>query len=251
MIPLFSSHYSPFKSILTLEEPVDIDDTKPISIFSIAKKYNLKEVFLADTKFAGFPQAYKNSKKCNIDLRFGFIVNVCRDLEDKSEENLKTEHKVIIWMLNSAGYEDLIKIYSKASIDGFYYKPRIDLPTLNQMWSKNLLLSIAPYDNFINNNCLKNNNCIVEWQSIEPILMYAEDMDLTFDSLLSKAIKEYASSYNFQILRVHPIYYFNYNCFKAYAAYRCIGNGTKYEKPNLDYFCSHEFCFESYLNKNK
>jgi sulfur relay (sulfurtransferase) DsrF/TusC family protein len=52
IIGLFSSHFSLGKSTLTLDKPEEIQDNKPISIFSIAKKYELKDIYLVENNFS-------------------------------------------------------------------------------------------------------------------------------------------------------------------------------------------------------
>ena len=48
MIPLFTSHYSIGKSILTLDHPDKQTEGGSTSVFSIAQKNNLKEIFLVE-----------------------------------------------------------------------------------------------------------------------------------------------------------------------------------------------------------
>ena len=43
-IPLFKSHYSLGKSILTLEKPEDVDPTGPDSIIQICQDYKIKNL---------------------------------------------------------------------------------------------------------------------------------------------------------------------------------------------------------------
>ncbi|MDO7613404.1 MAG: hypothetical protein MUQ75_04130, partial [Crocinitomicaceae bacterium] len=73
MLPLFKSHYSIGKSILTLDEPsetLDIDDGAT-SIFSLCQSKDLKEVCLVEDSPAGFLQARKASMSHDIHLVFG------------------------------------------------------------------------------------------------------------------------------------------------------------------------------------
>ena len=96
VIPLFKSHYSVGKSILTLEKAAEITDSSPISIFSIAKTHNLKEITLVEDSISGFIQAYSYAKDMGIKLIFGLRVTIIEDITDKSEASLKKESKIII-----------------------------------------------------------------------------------------------------------------------------------------------------------
>ncbi len=248
IIPLFSSHYSIGKSILTLEKPEGINVNKPISIIDICKTHELKELYLVETNMSGFIESYKNCKDNDISLRFGLKLIVCADLNDKSEASLNTESKVIIWTRNSAGYKDLIKIYSKAATDGFYYDPRIDWSHLNSMITDNLLVSIPSYSSFLHNNFLKGSQCIPEFTSFKPNVMIS-DCGLPFDSLIKKAHTEYAQNNNLDLLKTHPIYFYSNEHFDAYKVFRTIHKRSTWNNPKIDHFSSTFFNFEEFCNK--
>ena len=74
MIPIFTSEYSIGKSILSLEDDKELDESKLVSIVSIAKKHELKDVYLVDESMSGFVKAYQNLSKHGINLRFGYKV---------------------------------------------------------------------------------------------------------------------------------------------------------------------------------
>lgn len=248
ILGIFTSHYSIGKSILTLDEPAEINTNKPVSIFSILKKYEIQNLYLVENTFSGFIEAYKNSKDNNINLRFGIKLIVCDDMNDKSENSRNTESKIIIWMKNSEGYKDLIKIYTKAATEGSYYKPRISWPILNEMITKNLSLSIPAHSSFLHNNILKGHQCIPIFNKTKPNIMVA-DMNLPFDYIIQQAHLEYAKNNKLEINEVHPIYYYNNENFKAYNVFQCIQNRSTYDKPQIDHLASKNFSFEKYMEK--
>jgi len=53
---------------------------------------------------------------------------VIRQAED--ELGIRDRWHMTVWALDAAGYQNLCRLSSKAWIEGFYYKPRIDLKTL-------------------------------------------------------------------------------------------------------------------------
>lgn len=65
----------------------------------------------------------------------------CSDLNKKTSENKEYNHLVLL-AKNEEGYKNLMKLNSKAFIDGFYYKPRIDLNYLEKH-SKGLICMSA------------------------------------------------------------------------------------------------------------
>ena len=62
VLPLFKSHYSIGRSILTLEDEPQAE-SYPDSIINIVKDNSLKELFLVEDNMTSFLQAYTNCKK--------------------------------------------------------------------------------------------------------------------------------------------------------------------------------------------
>ena len=69
MIPLFKSHYSLGRSILTLEDKDEKDDY-PDSIIQICKENKMKELYLVEDNMSSFLEAYSNCRKNNIKLNY-------------------------------------------------------------------------------------------------------------------------------------------------------------------------------------
>lgn len=245
MLALFKSHFSLMKSILTLDpSEEEISSSSPTSIFSIAKKHNLNEVYLLESNMTGFLAAYNQSKKENINLRFGVELIMCSDLNNKNEESLDTEHKINIWMKNSEGYSDLCKLISCANVQGFYYVPRIDEQNLFKFLTKNLTVTVPFYDSFISNNLLKFNTCIFNYEKFNPTF-FLQDNSLPFDFL----IRDKVNSLGVETEEAKSILYYKKEDVEAFQTLRAISKRASLDKPNLNHFSSDEFCFESYLEK--
>lgn len=251
MIPCFSSHFSLGRAILILDEPEDeIDVSKPISIFSISKKYNLDKIFLRDNSFSGFIRFYEGCKKLNIQGIFGVKLVICNDVTKKDDESRKTESIVTIWMKNPDSYKDLLRIYSKSHTENFYYYGRYSWNELIENWSDNLTLSVDFYNGFLSRNLLENYQCIPNFGPIKPYFEYSS-MSLPFDSLIEKATDEYVLNNGFEKLNIHPIFYYRNKDFKQYLVMRCINNRSIFNKPQLDHMSFDTFSFQEYCNRNK
>lgn len=249
MLGLFKSHYSIGKSILTLEKKGESKPNEPISIIDLASENNLNKVILVENGFGGFLEAFKNLNDVKIQLIYGIRLTITDDANNKSEESLSKNNKIIIFALNKDGYSKLVKIYSKAANDGFYYEPRIDYKTLKSLWdNKCLSLAIPFYDSFLFNNVLTTSICIPEFNFTSPTF-FAEDNNLIFDDLLNKRVLDYAKD-KYEIVKTQSIYYAKKEDFKTYLTFRCINKRTVLSKPNLEHMSSNEFCFESFKEKN-
>jgi DNA polymerase-3 subunit alpha len=246
MIPLFKSHYSLGRSILTLEDKDKMDDY-PDSIIQICKQNKMKELYLVEDNMSSFLEAYSNCRKNNIKLNYGLRISVTESMSDKSEESKTKSSKIILFFKNKEGYQRLTKLYSIASKEGFYYEPRLDYETISKNWTDDLILCIPFYDSFIFNNTLKNSLCIPQFDFTKPIF-FIEDNDLPFDSLVKQRALSFAEKNDLKIYKAQSIFYNSREDFKAYLTFRCINNRSILNKPNLDHMSSNEFCFES-INK--
>jgi DNA polymerase III alpha subunit len=250
MIPVFSTHYSIGRGILTCDDPMDvIDPLSSISIFSIGKKYQLKEIYLAETSFSGFIEAQKYSEKAGLDLRFGIKFIIATNAQDKSEDSRCTESKITVWMKNSDGYKDLIKLYSAihAHEENFYYYCRGDWKIVKDHWTDNLLLTVPFYDSFLYKNLLEYGRCVPNLAK-SPIFEVSE-MGLPFDRLIRECVIKYILDSGYETLLTHPIYYYQKSDFLAYQTFRCIGNRSTINKPQLDHMSIDSFCWEEYCNR--
>lgn len=248
VIPLFKSHFSIGKSILTLEEKND-EENEPDSIIQIAKDNKLKKVFLVEDCFSGFLQAYKNLKAHNIDLVFGIKFVFCDNINNKNEEELKKQHKLIIFANGNGGYKTLIKLWTKASTEGFYYTPRLDMQVLKENFNNNIKLAIPFYDNFIFNNSLRGYQCVPFIENYKPVV-FTEDNDLIFDRLLISKMNKFAETNKLDMIKTKSIYYKSRKDFKSYLTFRCINSRTILNKPEMEHMSSNEFCIESWKEQN-
>lgn len=248
MIPLFKSHYSLGRSVLTLEDKSEEDDY-PDSIMQIAKQNKLKEIFLVEDNMSSFLEAYTNAKNNNIKLNYGLRISITESINEKTEESRQKTSKIIIFFKNKKGYEILTKLFSIAAKTGFYYEPRLDYEILNKHYTKDLIIAIPFYDSFIFNNTLKNYICIPQF-NFKPIV-FLEDNDLPFDKMINQKIQKYIQENTLEVYKVKSIYYNRRKDFKAYLTFRCINNRSVLNKPELEHMSSSEFCFESFLEARK
>jgi DNA polymerase III alpha subunit len=253
MLPLFKSHYSIGKSILTLDDPITHKEGGSDSIFSIAVENNLKEVVLVEDSLTGFLQAKKNADKLNLKLVFGLRIDMRENAGiDPKEEPTNSAHKIIIFARDSVGCKLLNNIYSEAFTKNHNC---VDEKTLKKHWKKkHLILAIPFYDSFIYNNLMKFSNCTPSFGFCDPVF-FIEDNGLPFDKFIQGKVKEYASKNTNKTEYTKSIYYKNKQDVSALQTYKCItgrtfGNKTL-SKPNLDHFGSNEFCFQSWKEKNE
>lgn len=245
IIPLLTSHYSIGESILTLENETEIKENSPVSIIAIAKKHKITDVHIVESSMSGFIETYQNCKKNNLNLRFGYKVCVCEDINQKDDPSFLTESNVIIWILNSQGYKDLLKIHNQAATDGFYYIPRTDWTQIKEKMTENLAISLPFYSSYIAKNTLNfKHRAIPDFGSISPI-HHVENHELPFDLLLGKKVNESG----LKIQKTHSVYYYKNEDITPFTVFRCINKRSEWDCPNLSAFSVDNFSFQSYLNE--
>lgn len=253
--PIFKSHFSVGKSILTLNAPkgpnsLDSSD----SVFDIVSENNLDKVVLVEDSLMGFLQAKKICDELGKQLIFGVRLDCVEDVNNiKDPKDIKCNHKIILFPKNSDGCKHLNIIYTLAKTE---CKGWIDLDILSKHWEENdLCLAIPFYDSFLFNNITSFQSCFVNFNFTKPTF-FIENNGLPFDFLTKNAVAKYCSINGFSTELVQSIYYKNKEDFSAYLAYKLIcgrsffaGKDLSLEKPNFDHLGSDEFCWESYLDK--
>ena len=100
-------------------------------VVKVAKDYGMKALAITDHgNMYGSVAFFDACEDAGIKAIFGCEFYVCDDLHVKSGK-VKLNHLVLL-AKNETGYYNLCKLNSIAFDQGFYYKPRIDLKTLEQ-----------------------------------------------------------------------------------------------------------------------
>jgi len=249
MLPLFKSHFSIGKSILTLDDPKKVTEGGSDSVFKIAKDNNLKQIILVEDSLIGFFEAYKRSKEMSIQLIFGLRISM---RNSALPEDSQSEHKVIVFAKDNDGCKLLNKIYSRAFCTNTGF---LDYTDLKELWNENSLkLAIPFYDSFIYVNNFSFGNAVPDLSFIKPTL-FVEDNGLALDYLLQEKVNEFAINNNLPTEKVRSIYYNKKQDVKAFMAYKIIcnrsfGKDRSLEKPELPHFCSDKFSFEAWKEEN-
>jgi DNA polymerase-3 subunit alpha len=115
------SHYSLLDGLAKLEDLVDL-----------AKKFKMPAMAITDHgNMYGAIEFYKLAKKAGIKPIIGVEAYVAeRTRFDKEHGTDNKRYHLILLAKNLKGYKNLMKIVSKANIEGYYYKPRVDMDLL-------------------------------------------------------------------------------------------------------------------------
>jgi len=99
-----------------------------------AKELNMSSIAITDHGcMFGVIDFYKTAKKEGIKPIIGCEVYTApRTLRDKDPNYDKRQGHLVLLAKNMDGYKNLIKIVSTSYVEGFYYKPRVDMNELRK-----------------------------------------------------------------------------------------------------------------------
>ncbi len=256
IVPLFKTHYSIGKSILTLQSPDDSQEGGPSSIIDLCIDSGLKQVVLVEDNLHGLLEAKKRCEENNLQLIFGFRLSLCSDYIDPNDKAaLKKEqlHKVIVFANNDNGVRKLYKIYSDAFCN---HDGKLTTEDLKKYWVKrDLTLAIPFYDSFLYMNNFKLDARFMPDFSFSDPIFFVENNGLPFDGLLQDIVNSFTSERGHKKQAAKSIFYRNRKDFKSYQTFeiitsRSFSKRASFSAPNIDNCASDEFCMESWLDDN-
>ena len=117
------SHYSLLDGLPKIDELLDC-----------VKELGMDSVALTDHGVMyGAVEFFKKAKARGIKPIIGCEVYVAIEkMQDKRPNIDSARHHLILLVKNEQGYKNLVKLVTKAHLEGFYYKPRIDEELLSQ-----------------------------------------------------------------------------------------------------------------------
>lgn len=254
MLKLFKSDASLGRSILQIDsfdpaKPIDRDG--PDNIIQIADELNLSQVILVEDNLGEFIKTYKELKKHNRSLIFGWRVSFVSDATDLSDQ---PSHKNIIFIKSEAGWKKVIKLATAAQTKYFHKEPRLDYNILHQFWGDELVLAVPFYDSFIYKNLVTKETCVPDFRGIKPVF-FVEDNDHILDNVIKKGLDDYIAANDGDVIRAKTIYYRNREDCYIFQARRLmerkVFRNSNCEEPNMEFFCSEEFCLEAALEQDQ
>lgn len=265
VLPIFSSHYSlDATPLLTLEDPGKAKPGAPVSVFDLSQSVGLKHVTLIESRIDGYLEAHKAVLKLpGVTLCFGLKLVVCQDLLDKEPSSLASESKVIIFIKDTQGYSDLIRVWNRAWTTGHMVTRdasygRIDWKGLKELWTPHLMMGLPFFSSFLARNTLTMNRVVPGLPDLSlagaPLWVFSEqDSRLPFAPLIQGAIDRYVTqcrgtpgAHPIEVVPCKTILYRDSASFKPYVVRRAIATRGSWDAPEVDHLSSDQFSFEAW-----
>ena len=228
MIPLFKSTFSIGRSLLRVEDLVDI-----------AQSGNVKKIILVEDNFYGFRVINKAFLNTDTPMVFGVKLPVAQ-----SNFYLEKPSKLIFFPKNNKGVVMARKLYTKCyTSEG----ECLLLDDLQEGELDDISIGVPFYDSYVFNNIFHFGMCELFLDKYDHFYI-EESNNHPFDFQISAALKKLGVKTE----KAKSIYYRDKEDFEAFQMYKAIcsrkqGRVPTYSNPRLNDFCSDEFSYESFL----
>lgn len=187
-----------------------------------AKELNINTLCITDHgSLSNMYNFYYECKNNNIKAIIGCEIYLCNDMNIKDKEHRETYHMILL-AKNNNGLKNLLKIVSAASVDGMYYKPRVDLNYIKQ-YSKDIICTTACVGGYapqliIQDKLDEAKQHILELKKIFNDDLYLEIQPGTFQEqiIVNDTLIQFSRELNIKLVASNDIHYLNQEDWKAH-----------------------------------
>ena len=192
---------------------------------------------------------YQQALKMGVKPVLGCEMYVApRRLSDKVAKVDDNPAHLVLLAENNEGYRNLLKLVSIAHLEGFYYKPRIDLETLSQ-YSQGLIGLSACLNGVIARPILEKRietarNLILSYQEIlgkDNFFLELQYQQLAEQRNLNHVLAELAADCGAPLVATNDVHYLNREDATVHDVLLCIQTGKTVDETNRLKFATPEF----------
>ena len=231
-----------------------LDGSGKISkIIKQAKELGMDSIAITDHGVMyGCVDFYKKAKEEGIKPILGCEIYVAsKSMHIKTPDKDNHTYHLVLLVKNETGYKNLMKIVSEASINGFYYKPRVDNEYLKNH-SEGLIALSACLGGEIQNNILKGN----EEKAKEIALLYKDifkdgfylelqNHGLEENRKVNEANIKLARELDIPLVATNDVHYVKKEDAKSHDILLCIQTGKTINDENRMRYPSETFYLKS------
>ena len=219
-----------------------------------AKEYNMPAIAITDHgNMFGAIEMYKECKKNGIKPIIGceFYVAPRSRLDKDGRIDTEPNHLILLAM-NNVGYKNLVKLCSIGYTEGFYYKPRIDLESIEKYNEGLICLSACIAGGLsrkiLNGDILGAKEMLEKYLSIfgkERYFLELQDNKLREQILVNQKLIEFSKEYGINLVATNDCHYLNKEDYDFHEVLLCIQTRKTLNDEDRLRFKVNEFYFKS------
>lgn len=203
-----------------------------------------------------FNEAAKKNGQNTVKPIFGTEFYVCDDITVKSRissnEDERDRRHLILLVKNEQGYNNIAKLNAIAFRDGFYYKPRIDLKTLEQYSEGLVCLSACIAGDIpqaiLHGNFEKAEELIMWFKRVfgEDFYLEMQNHGLKEELEVNRYLRLYSKKYGVKTVVTNDVHYVEREDSVPHDVLLCVQTQSKIDDPNRMRFSSDDYYLKSY-----
>ncbi len=200
----------------------------------------------------GVVDFYKKAKKAGLQPLIGCEMYVANGSRlDKSPKSKGENNHLVLLAENFTGYQNLLHLVSKAHLEGFYYKPRIDKELLADHREGLIALSACLHGvvaaHLIAQDLKSAENAAREYAEIFPGSFYLEAQanDLPDQHKVNAALLEYGPKWGLPVVATNDCHYLKPEDARAHDVLLCIQTGKTINAAKRMRFQTNQLFFKS------
>lgn len=154
------------------------------------------------------------------------------------EQNRKNYHLLLL-AENQTGYKNLLKLASRSSLEGFYYRPRVDLDMLQELGEGIIATSAClggpVANNFLNlqpEKAYEYANVLSDIFGKDRFFIELQDHGLTEQHTTNRDMIELSKKLNLPLVATNDVHYCHQHDATAQEILICVGTNTNLQNPN-------------------
>lgn len=220
-----------------------------------AAAYSMDSIAITDHgNMHGIVQFYKEAKKRNIKPIIGSEVYVAeRKMSDRDPVRDKNQYHLVLLAESQEGYRNLLKIVSEGYVNGFYYRPRVDLDVLRR-YNKGIIalsacLAGEVQSFLLNDNYSKAVERALEYRNIygeQNFYLELQDHGMSEQKIVNKQLVRMSHETGIPLVITNDVHYINRDDARFHEVLLCIQTGKTLEDEERMSFPSDEFYLKNY-----
>ena len=237
------SHYSLLDGACKIEDLV-----------STAKAYGMPALALTDHgNMFGAVEFYQKAKNAGVKPIIGVEAYIApRSRKEKSKERKgDTSYHIVLLAKNEVGYRNLMKLVSIGYLEGFYYKPRIDLEVLREYHEGIIALSSCLQGEIpkavVQGNLEKARKKAEDYLSIfgEDFYLEVQNHGIPEEKAAAEGVFYLGEEMGVPVVVTNDVHYLKREHYQAHDVLLCIQTSKDIDDPNRMKYSTQDLYFKS------